>query len=65
MTATSTGSRHAHALAKAAVLGEALPWLERFQGATVVVKYGGSTRSGDEELRNTLQDVVLLKYVGR
>ena len=30
------------ALAKAAVLAEALPWLERFHGATVVVKYGGN-----------------------
>ena len=32
----------ADALAKAEVLAEALPWLERFRGATVVVKYGGN-----------------------
>jgi acetylglutamate kinase len=49
---------------KANVLVEALPYIRRWAGATVVVKYGGSTRAGDEELRNTLQDVVLLKYVG-
>lgn len=49
---------------KAEVLVEALPYIRRWAGATVVVKYGGSTRSGDEELRNTLQDIVLLKYVG-
>ena len=30
-----------NASAKAAVLTEALPWLERLHGATVVVKYGG------------------------
>jgi len=30
------------ALAKAGVLAEALPWLERWRGATVVLKYGGS-----------------------
>jgi len=49
---------------KAEVLVEALPYIRRWAGATVVVKYGGSTRSGDAELSNTLQDVVLLKYVG-
>jgi acetylglutamate kinase len=49
---------------KANVLVEALPYIRRWAGATVVVKYGGSTRSGDDELRNTLQDIVLLKYVG-
>jgi len=49
---------------KAQVLVEALPYIRKWAGATVVVKYGGSTRSGDDELRNTLQDIVLLKYVG-
>jgi acetylglutamate kinase len=49
---------------KAQVLVEALPYIRRWAGATIVVKYGGSTRSGDEELKNTLQDIVLLKYVG-
>ncbi|MGH7739481.1 MAG: acetylglutamate kinase, partial [bacterium] len=33
-------------------------------GSTVVVKYGGSTRSGADELKSTLQDVVLMKFVG-
>jgi acetylglutamate kinase len=49
---------------KAKVLVEALPYIRQWAGATVVIKYGGSTRKGDEELKNTLRDVVLLRYVG-
>lgn len=49
---------------KAKVLVEALPYIRQWSGATVVVKYGGSTRSGDEGLRSTLQDIVLMKFVG-
>jgi len=49
---------------KAKVLVEALPYIREWAGATLVIKYGGSTRKGDEELKNTLRDVVLLKYVG-
>ena len=64
MTATSTGSRHAHALAKAAVLGEALPWLERFQGATVVVKYGGHAMTEPDLQRAFAADVVFLRLAG-
>ena len=36
-----------NASAKAAVLTEALPWLERLHGATVVVKYGGNAMTDD------------------
>ena len=62
--ATAAQSRHAHALAKAAVLAEALPWLERFQGRTVVVKYGGHAMS-DPELRQAFAaDVVFLRLAG-
>lgn len=49
---------------KAAVLVEALPWLERFAGATVVVKYGGNAMV-DEGLRRAFaEDVVFLCRVG-
>jgi acetylglutamate kinase len=49
---------------KAAVLIEALPWLQRFTGATVVVKYGGNAMV-DEELKQAFaQDMVFLKLVG-
>ncbi|HYQ66929.1 acetylglutamate kinase [Actinophytocola sp.] len=49
---------------KAAVLIEALPWLQRFTGATVVVKYGGNAMV-DEKLKQAFaQDMVFLKLVG-
>ncbi len=49
---------------KAQILIEAFPYIRQWHGATVVVKYGGSTRSGAAELKNTLQDIVLMKFVG-
>jgi acetylglutamate kinase len=49
---------------KAATLVEALPWLERFHGAVVVIKYGGHAMA-DEALRSSFaQDIVLLRYFG-
>ena len=49
---------------KAATLIEALPWLARFQGATVVVKYGGNAMV-DPELRQAFaSDMVFLRYAG-
>jgi acetylglutamate kinase len=54
--------------AKAAVLHEALPWIMRFAGRTVVVKYGGAAMGGaaggDADLDSFVDDVVLLRYVG-
>jgi acetylglutamate kinase len=53
-----------HVLTKAATLIEALPWLERFHGRTVVVKCGGHAMT-DEALRHSFaQDIVFLRYVG-
>jgi acetylglutamate kinase len=49
---------------KAAVLVEALPWLERFHGATVVLKYGGNAMTDDSLRRSFAQDVVFLRYAG-
>ena len=52
------------ASAKAATLMEALPWLSRFHGRTVVIKYGGHAMT-DEALRVTFaQDLVFLRYAG-
>lgn len=49
---------------KAATLVEALPWLARFSGRTIVVKYGGSAMT-DLALRAAFaQDVVFLRYCG-
>ncbi|HET6911279.1 MAG TPA: acetylglutamate kinase [Mycobacteriales bacterium] len=49
---------------KAAVLVEALPWLERFHGRTVVVKYGGHAMSDDALRAAFAEDVVFLRYAG-
>jgi len=49
---------------KAATLIEALPWLNRFHGRTVVIKYGGHAMA-EEELRLAFaQDLVFLRYAG-
>jgi len=49
---------------KAKILAEALPYIQRFHGKTVVVKYGGNAMT-DETLRQSFaRDVVLLKLVG-
>jgi acetylglutamate kinase len=57
-------TRDIDAAVKAATLVEALPWLERFHGRTVVVKYGGHAMA-DESLRAAFaEDVVFLRYAG-
>lgn len=57
-------SRHAAALEKATLLVEALPWLERFHGRTVVVKFGGNAMT-DRALQEAFaEDVVFLRYAG-
>jgi acetylglutamate kinase len=54
----------AEALVKAEVLAEALPWLERFRGATVVVKYGGNAMTSPELQQAFAADVVFLRLAG-
>ncbi len=49
---------------KAAVLVEALPWLRRFAGALVVIKYGGHAMVDDDLKRAFAQDVVFLRSAG-
>jgi acetylglutamate kinase len=68
VTVTTAGSAAARlteaASAKAATLIEALPWLNRFHGQTVVIKYGGHAMA-EESLRLAFaQDLVFLRYAG-
>ncbi|MFI2104639.1 acetylglutamate kinase [Isoptericola sp. NPDC019693] len=49
---------------KAEVLLEALPWLQEFAGALVVVKYGGNAMIDDELKAAFAQDMVFLRQVG-
>lgn len=49
---------------KAAVLIEALPYIQRFNRRIIVVKYGGSAMVDEELKKSVIQDVTLLKLVG-
>ncbi len=49
---------------KARVLVEALPWLQRWRGALVVVKYGGNAMVDDDLKRAFAEDVVFLRTAG-
>jgi acetylglutamate kinase len=55
----------ADAEAKARILVDALPYIRRFWGKVVVVKYGGNAITGeDEDLARFAQDVVMMRSVG-
>ena len=62
--ATDMPESRAQALAKVGTLIEALPWLERFHGQTVVIKYGGNAMTEDALRVAFAQDVVFLRYAG-
>ncbi|MGW5648571.1 acetylglutamate kinase [Saccharopolyspora sp. NPDC003752] len=64
MTQQEAGDRLATAAEKASVLVEALPWLQRFHGATVVIKYGGNAMIDDELKRAFAHDMVFLRLAG-
>ena len=49
---------------KARVLAEALPYIKRFHGKTVVVKYGGNAMTDERLKQSFAHDVVLLKLIG-
>ncbi|MBD0293122.1 MAG: acetylglutamate kinase [Jiangellaceae bacterium] len=59
MTATTT-----EAVARAYALVEALPWLKRFHGKIIVVKYGGHAMTDDELAKAFADDVVFLRLAG-
>jgi acetylglutamate kinase len=52
------------AKAKAAVLVQALPWLTRFHGRTVVVKFGGNAMTDDTLMDAFAEDLVFLRLAG-
>ncbi len=57
-------ARRAAATAKAGTLIEALPWLDRFHGQTVVIKYGGHAMTAGELRAGFAQDLVFLRRAG-
>jgi acetylglutamate kinase len=50
--------------AKAQILSEALPYIRRFHGKTIVIKYGGNAMTDEQLKQSFAEDVVLLKLVG-
>ena len=52
------------ALDKAKILTEAMPWIHRHNGQTIVVKYGGAAMEDDGLMRQVLGDLELLKLMG-
>ena len=64
-TASTTRSTHAvDANTRAAILVEALPYIQTFAGRTIVLKFGGNAMVDDELARSFAADVVLLRAVG-
>lgn len=49
---------------KAAILIEALPYIQTFRDKVVVIKYGGSTMTGEEQVDTVLKDIVFMESVG-
>ncbi len=49
---------------KAAVLAEALPYIRRFHGKTIVIKYGGNAMTEDDLKQSFARDIILLRLVG-
>lgn len=49
---------------KANILIEALPYIQKFNGKTVVIKYGGNAMVNEELKNKVMEDVTLLKYIG-
>ncbi|MBR4030996.1 MAG: acetylglutamate kinase [Clostridia bacterium] len=51
-------------ISKAEILVEALPYIEKLAGKTVVVKYGGNAMINDELKHSVMEDLTLLKFIG-
>ncbi|MEY3981777.1 MAG: hypothetical protein RLZZ281_646 [Pseudomonadota bacterium] len=65
MTQSSpTGPAVTDAAVKSAVLAEALPYIKRFHGKTVVIKYGGNAMTEEHLKQSFARDIILLRLVG-
>ncbi len=53
-----------HVEQRAQVLAEALPYIQKYNGKTVVVKYGGNAMISDELRQAVISDIILLRLVG-
>ena len=51
-------------LEKTEILIEALPYIKKFYGKRVVIKYGGAAMTDDALKQKVMQDITLMKFVG-
>ena len=51
-------------ITKADILVEALPYIQKFRNAIIVVKFGGSSMENPELVRSTMRDIVLMECIG-
>ncbi len=58
------GKRMEELIKKAGILIEALPFIQKFAGKTVVVKYGGNAMINEELKSSVIEDIILLKFIG-
>ena len=49
---------------KAQILVDALPYIQKFAGKTVVIKYGGNAMINEELKNQVMEDITLLKFIG-
>ena len=49
---------------KAQILIDALPYMQKFSGKTVVVKYGGNAMINEDLKNSVIEDIILLKFIG-
>ncbi|WP_330446497.1 acetylglutamate kinase [Kocuria rhizophila] len=64
MSRLSDNTRYETARSKAETLMEALPWIQRYAGSTMVFKYGGNAMVNDQLRRAFAEDIVFLRHVG-
>ena len=63
-TMSNLSNAYVPAKLKAEILSDALPFIQKFHGKTIVVKYGGNAMTDERLQRAFARDVVLLKLVG-
>ena len=56
--------QHENLINKANILIEALPYIQKFKGKTLVVKYGGNAMINEELKNKVMEDITLLKFIG-
>ena len=49
---------------RATILTEALPYIRKLRGQTIVIKYGGNAMVNEDLKQSVMDDITLLKYIG-